>query len=149
MQKKFHYKKTQIVYKTSGEGLPVILLHGFGEDATIWDKQVSYLKDHCQLITPDLPGSGLSSFDDADAENSDSIEYYADMIEALLKYEDINSCILLGHSMGGYITLAFAEKYPEKLRGFGLIHSTAFADTEEKKQISVQLKIPFEEFENE
>jgi pimeloyl-ACP methyl ester carboxylesterase len=52
----------------------------------------------------------------------------------LLQQEDISCCTMLGHSMGGYITLAFAEKYPGLLDGFGLIHSTAFADTEEKKQ---------------
>lgn len=133
MQKKFHYKNTEIVYKTDGNGMPVVLLHGFGEDAKIWNEQVSFLRDYCLLLIPDLPGSGLSTFDIKCAD-SDSIEYYADIIDALLKYENINSCIMLGHSMGGYITLAFAEKYPAKLDGFGLLHSTAFADNEEKKQ---------------
>jgi pimeloyl-ACP methyl ester carboxylesterase len=59
---------------------------------------------------------------------------YADCIHALLRHENISSCIMLGHSMGGYITLAFAEKYPLLLTGLGLIHSTAFADSEEKKK---------------
>ncbi|MEK7198608.1 MAG: alpha/beta hydrolase, partial [Bacteroidota bacterium] len=61
-------------------------------------------------------------------------EDYADCISALLVHENITNCTMLGHSMGGYITLAFAEKYPDLLDGFGLIHSTAFADSEEKKK---------------
>ncbi|CAN5468170.1 alpha/beta hydrolase [soil metagenome] len=134
MQKSFHYKNAEIVYKAEGKGMPVFLLHGFGEDATVWNKQTSFLKDHCRLLIPDLPGSGLSAFDTNNTGDSESIEYYADVIDALLEYENIESCIMLGHSMGGYITLAFAEKYPNRLKGFGLIHASAFADGEEKKQ---------------
>jgi pimeloyl-ACP methyl ester carboxylesterase len=134
MQKNFHYKGASIVYQTAGEGLPVLLLHGFGEDASIWDEQIAFLKDHCRLFITDLPGTGLSAFENENAENLDSIEYYADVVNALLQYENIDACLMLGHSMGGYITLAFAEKYPGKLKGFGLIHSTAFADSEDKKQ---------------
>jgi pimeloyl-ACP methyl ester carboxylesterase len=63
-----------------------------------------------------------------------SIEMYADGIHALLLQEGIKKCLLIGHSMGGYITLAFARKYPEQLTGIGLVHSTAFADSEEKKK---------------
>jgi len=61
------------------------------------------------------------------------MEYYADEIYSLLKNEKVNHCILLGHSMGGYITLHFAEKYAEKLAGFGLINSHCFEDSAEKK----------------
>ena len=70
----------------------------------------------------------------ADTDDAVSIEDYADCISALLVHENITNCTMLGHSMGGYITLAFAEKYPDLLDGFGLIHSTAFADSEEKKK---------------
>lgn len=134
MQKNFHYKNASIFYLATGEGQPVILLHGFGENSTVWNEQVGFLKAHCRLLIPDLPGTGLSLFENDKAENTDSITYYADVVHALLQNESIDSCIMLGHSMGGYILLAFAEKYPEKLRGFGLIHSTAFADSLEKKQ---------------
>jgi pimeloyl-ACP methyl ester carboxylesterase len=127
-----------------------VLLHGFGEDSTVWKEQVSFLREHCLLIIPDLPGSGKSSLlslesgvrrPELTTKDSRSltpgyvsIEDYADCINALLKHENIPSCIMLGHSMGGYITLAFAEKYPVLLTAFGLIHSTAFADSEEKKK---------------
>ena len=130
MQKTFPYYNTLISYTKIGMGLPVVLLHGFGEDSTIWNTQVNFLKDHCQLIVPDLPGSGKSQM----VNEEWSIEDFADCIFSLLIHENISKCILMGHSMGGYITLAFADKYPKMLKGFGLLHSTAFADNKEKKQ---------------
>jgi pimeloyl-ACP methyl ester carboxylesterase len=134
MEKTFIYNDTTtIVYQVYGEGKTVILLHGFGEDSTIFDNQLAFLKDHCRLIVPDLPGSGKSDLL-PDKEPYTSIEDYADCIHALLVLEEATHCLLLGHSMGGYITLAFARLYPSLLDGFGLIHSTAFADSDEKKQ---------------
>jgi pimeloyl-ACP methyl ester carboxylesterase len=132
MIKSFHYNNAHIFYSTEGDGNAVILVHGFGEDSNVWKEQL-VLKEHCKLIIPDLPGSGKSTFTKQEPQAS-TIEFYAGCIYALLKNENIDSCILLGHSMGGYITLAFAEKYREMLNGFGLIHSTAFPDSEEKKQ---------------
>lgn len=132
MQKTFDYKDATISYELTGNGLPVIvLLHGFGEDSTVWSNQIAFLQNQYTLVVPDLPGTGGSYF--KDTKNADSIEHYADLIADLLKHENIKNCIMLGHSMGGYITLAFAEKYSSILQGFGLIHSTAFADNEEKK----------------
>ena len=109
----------------------VILLHGFGEDGTIWQNQFDAFPDH-QLIVPDLPGSGESEgIDDM------SMEGLAEAMKALAENEwngkEEKRCILVGHSMGGYIALAFAEKYPEALHAFGFFHSTAYADGEEKK----------------
>ncbi|GAC1439300.1 MAG: alpha/beta hydrolase [Sediminibacterium sp.] len=133
MTHSFQYQTTTITYRTTGSGQPVVLLHGFGEDSHIWDLQVTFLQEHCLLIVPDLPGSGRSSILQP-AASVVRVEDYADCIHALLLHEKISSCCMLGHSMGGYITLAFAEKYPSLLNGFGLIHSTAFADSEEKKE---------------
>jgi pimeloyl-ACP methyl ester carboxylesterase len=140
MQKSFLYQAATISYTILGKGKPVLLLHGFGEDSNVWKYQVSFLKEHCLLIIPDLPGSGKSSLLGLETgvrrlELNDyiSIDDYADCIHALLQHENIRSCIMLGHSMGGYITLAFAEKYASLLTGFGLVHSTAYADSEEKK----------------
>lgn len=132
MEKFFKYSSSDIAYNVIGEGQPVVLLHGFAEDKTIWDNQVNDLHKHCKLILPDLPGSGKSKM--LQKENV-SIEDYAAYIYALIKHEKIEKCVVLGHSMGGYITLAFAEAYPEILDGFGFIHSTAFADSEEKKNV--------------
>lgn len=118
----------EISYTITGQGTPVVLLHGFAEDREIWKYQQQELEKYCRLIIPDLPGSGRSVI----TEDS-SIEGLADAIKALLEQEQISSCIMIGHSMGGYVTLAFAEKYPGLLKGFGLFHSTAYPDTEEKK----------------
>lgn len=121
-------------FQTYGTGFPMLLLHGFAEDGNIWQNQIAFLKNHFKLIIPDLPGSGFSPMLDGEI----GIDDYANEIKILLDKEGINQCILLGHSMGGYISLAFAEKNPEYLKGLGLIHSTAFADSEEKKQIRLR-----------
>lgn len=107
----------------------MLLIHGFAEDSTIWDQQVEYLKDRYQLIIPDLPGSGQSS----PLAGTLTLEALADGVAALLDEERIGTCVMIGHSMGGYITLAFAEKYPDRLIALGLFHSTAYADGDEKK----------------
>ena len=133
MQKKFHYRDSEIFYRTEGEGLAVVLLHGIPLDNNVWNEQINLLKDQCKLIVPDIPGSGQSTFEKHEAEAA-TIEYYASSMYALLQHENVNTCLMFGHSMGGYIMLAFAEKYSALLKGFGLIHSTAFADSEERKE---------------
>lgn len=123
-----------VYYRMEGNGQPVVLVHGFAEDGTVWENQVEYLKSKFQLIIPDLPGSGKSSpFDYAQGDASWSMEYFAECISRILDKEKITSVKMIGHSMGGYITLAFAEAYPDRLQSFGLFHSSAFADSEEKK----------------
>jgi pimeloyl-ACP methyl ester carboxylesterase len=118
-----------LYYREEGSGLPVVLLHGFAEDDAIWDNQVSYLSAYCRVIVPDLPGSGRSS----DLTSVKGVEALAGSIATLLDQLAVQQCILIGHSMGGYIALAFAEKYPDRLTALGLFHSTAYADNEEKK----------------
>lgn len=130
MKKSFEYKGAVISYEVEGEGKPLVLLHGFAEDKTVWHKQVPVLRQHAKLIVPDLPGSGASSMLQGEAI---SMNDYANCIKALLDSEQVERCIMLGHSMGGYITLAFAEMYPEKLYAFGFVQSTAYADSAEKK----------------
>jgi pimeloyl-ACP methyl ester carboxylesterase len=145
MQKTFSYNGSIISYRVEGTGKPVVLLHGFGEDSNIFNHQINFLQQHCLLIIPDIPGSGKSemlqvtSYKKPVTSNQHpatfiSIDDYAKCIHALLQHENISQYILLGHSMGGYITLAFAEMFPQLLTAFGFIHSTAFADSEEKKQ---------------
>lgn len=129
MEKQFQYEGSNIFYSVIGNGQNVVLVHGVAEDGAIWYEQVSFLKNHCRVIVPDLPGSGKSEL----LKKEDvTIADYAACINALLQLEKVESCIMLGHSMGGYITLAFAEVYAGKLNGFGFVHSTAFADSEDK-----------------
>lgn len=137
MDKSILYQSRILFYRTEGIGdntmppslIPLILLHGFAEDGAIWDKQAEHLKKNYPLIIPDLPGSGRSS----PLPSATSMDELAAAIVALLDAEKIDQCILIGHSMGGYVSLAFAEKYPGRCAGFGLFHSTAYPDTEEKK----------------
>lgn len=117
-----------LFYRDEGSGLPVVLLHGFAEDHTLWDIQVEHLRTGCRLIIPDLPGSILTP-----SSSPVSMESMAESVLSILNHEGIDQCILIGHSMGGYVTLAFAEKYPDRFKGFGLFHSTAYPDSEEKK----------------
>lgn len=119
-----------IYYSVEGDGLNVILLHGFGEDSAIWNTLKSDLSARFRLIIPDLPGSGKS------VSNTDgvSMDTLADSVMKIIEKENIDEYFMIGHSMGGYITLAFADKHPAGLRGIGLFHSTAFADSDEKKE---------------
>jgi len=129
MDKEIIIAGNKIFYRVSGAGKKVMLVHGFGETADVWNNQAAYLKDKVQLIIPDLPGSGRS-----DMIDDMSMEGMAEIIKAILDEEDAaDKVILISHSMGGYISLAFAEKYPQYLAGFGLFHSTAYPDTEEKR----------------
>jgi pimeloyl-ACP methyl ester carboxylesterase len=131
MQKKLSiaYKNKSIYYSIFGKGNAVVLVHGFGEDGKVWNEIINGLQKKFLLIVPDLAGSGKSEMLDGDI----SIEDHADVIKTILDEENITECVMIGHSMGGYITLAFAEKYSAVLKGFGLFHSSAFADDEEKK----------------
>lgn len=138
MQKYIQYFQKKIAYRVIGKGQPVMLIHGFGEDGHIWDKQIDCLQNHCLLIVPDLPGLGMSEMITTGdlnraAEMPISIEDYAKLIASILKEEHISKCMMFGHSMGGYITLAFEEIFPENLLKFGLVHSSALADSVEKK----------------
>src|ERR1700744_2413428 len=120
-----------IAYEDTGKGPVVVLLHGFAEDSTVWKHQVAHLSAHHRVISPDWPGSGLSPL----GETPPSMERFADLLHALLTHESIDRCCIIGHSMGGYAALAFAEAYAGLLTGLGLFHSTAFPDTPEKIQL--------------
>lgn len=133
MQKSLVYQQKHLSYQVEGSGFPVVLLHGFGEDGSIWDHQKAMLSNRHTVIVPDLPGSGAS--ETVSTPEASTIAFYAEALLAVLQQENVEQCILLGHSMGGYITLCFAELYPQYLKAFGLVHSTAFADNAEKKQV--------------
>lgn len=125
-QEKWH---DHVGYRIVGDGEPVFLLHGFGEDGSIWSEQITQLARAFKIIVPDFPGTGLSA---AAPYRQLSIESMADLVKAIALQEQLEKLAVIGHSMGGYITLAFAERYPDMLKGFGLVHSTAYADNEEK-----------------
>jgi pimeloyl-ACP methyl ester carboxylesterase len=128
VQKKLSFQNKNIQYHIYGEGQPVMLVHGFGEDHKVWEEQTTELQKRFQVILPDLPGSGSSELSD-----DVSMENLAEGLHAIVEKESLQSLVMIGHSMGGYVTLAFASKYPDTLQAFALVHSSAYADTEEKK----------------
>jgi pimeloyl-ACP methyl ester carboxylesterase len=127
MQVTFYHNNKNLHYHTQGDGMPVMLIHGLAEDHSIWDETASDLSSKYRLILPDLPGSGFSELTAVL-----SIESMAEACKAILDKEDCGPCAVIGHSMGGYVALALAEKYPDSISALGLFHSSAFADDEEK-----------------
>jgi pimeloyl-ACP methyl ester carboxylesterase len=127
----FTYQNKQLYFQATGQGRTVLLLHGFGEDGTVWDLQVNNFPEYT-LIIPDLPGSGRSELIDVISMESMATAMKALLDSFLPENEKVN---VIGHSMGGYIALAFAELFPEKIHGLGFCHSTAYADSEDKKKV--------------
>jgi 3-oxoadipate enol-lactonase len=120
----------KISYKEHGEGKAVVLLHGFCGSSAYWDQLIPLLPDNFRWILPDLRGHGQSGAPSGEY----SMEAFANDLAMLLKRLETGPAIVLGHSLGGYVTLALAELYPELLAGFGLIHSTGLPDTEAGKE---------------
>ena len=106
---------------------PLVLLHGFCEDSSVWQPLLKYLKTD-GLLQIDMPGFGQSELP-AKPDMAD----YAAAVLAVLEAEKIAQCALVGHSMGGYVALEFAARWPERLAGLGLFHSQPYVDSEEKK----------------
>ena len=117
-------------YGDEGEGIPVVLLHGFPFDRNLWYDQVNALKEHCRVISPDLRGFGKSM---APEEPVSMTQYAADVM-TLLDLLNIDRAIIGGLSMGGYISLAIAEQYPERLLGLILSNTKAAKDTAAQRQ---------------
>jgi len=119
-----------LCYADQGEGEPVVLLHGFCGSSAYWERLVPLLSGSCRCIVPDLRGHGSS---DAPL-GAYSIEQMADDVLKLLDELNLEKVTMLGHSMGGYVTLSFAQRHASRLNGFGLIHSTGYADDEAGKE---------------
>jgi pimeloyl-ACP methyl ester carboxylesterase len=118
-----------IFYKKSGSGLPVVLLHGFPMHCDVWNAYSEKLSNSFTVYTPDLPGFGNSPMLPGDFNLQDVAER---MIRWIKEMEIVRPSII-GHSMGGYVALEMVRKAPELFSGLGLFHSTAMADTPEKK----------------
>ena len=125
------YQGVQLHYRKIGVGAATLLIHGFGEDGNVFNQGIKHLPEQGMLLIPDLPGSGESEIWPA-AEPS--LNDFALAMNAILEKEGIEKCRIMGHSMGGYIALAFAEQFPVKMIALALLHSTAYADSEERIQ---------------
>jgi pimeloyl-ACP methyl ester carboxylesterase len=118
-----------------GSGDALVLVHGFCEDNRIWQAIAPALAKHYTLFLVDLPGFGQTPLSSSQTE---TIESMADRLAVTLQSHNVAKCTVIGHSLGGYVTLAFAERHPQMLNGFGLFHSTAYNDTEERKEIRLK-----------
>jgi len=119
---------SHLFYRKMGVGPAIVLLHGFPESGTLWQNIWHELCASFTLIIPDFPGSGNSVLDE-----ETSIADMATCVKNILDAEQIDKAVIAGHSMGGYVAFAFAGLYPDKLAGLSLVHSTAVADDDEKK----------------
>ncbi|MCL7762217.1 alpha/beta hydrolase [Polaribacter sp. Z014] len=128
------YKNANIFYTDQGKGTAVVLIHGFLENSTMWDKIVPELTKRNRVITIDLLGHGKSDC----LGYVHSMGLFAETVEAVLKHLKIRKYILVGHSLGGYISLAFAKINPSKIKGLCLLNSTSNEDSEERKKIRIR-----------
>jgi len=123
------YKNAAIFYTDSGKGPAVVLIHGFLENTTMWNVIIPELSKRNRVIAIDLLGHGKSDC----IGYTHSMELFAETLEAVLKKVRIRKCILVGHSLGGYVALAFAEKHPKRVKGLCLMNSTSNEDTADRK----------------
>ena len=123
------FKKTKIFFSDQGSGNPVVLLHGFLENSTMWNDFISIWSKRNRIITIDLLGHGKSEC----LGYIHSMELMAEVVHKVLTHLKIKKTTIIGHSMGGYVALAFAELYPNIISGLCLMNSTYKDDNDELK----------------
>ncbi len=131
MEKQIYNNNLKINYDIKGKGNVVVLIHGFLETSETWKDFADLLSSDFSVISVDLPGHGKSDIFDEPY----TVCKYAESVYVVLKSENIQKAVIVGHSMGGYVALAFAESYPSMLSGLCLFHSVPFSDSYEKKQL--------------
>jgi len=123
------YKGINIFYTDDGKGITIVLLHGFLENLTMWNPFIPELSKNNRIVCIDLLGHGKTDC----LGYLHTMEVMADAVNAVLSHLKIGKSTIIGHSMGGYVALAFAEKYPKEIEGICLMNSTASADTLERQ----------------
>ena len=125
------YKGANIFYTDQGKGTAVVLLHGFLENSTMWNDFFADISKNHRVICIDLLGHGQTEC----LGYVHTMEDMSDAVEAVLNHLKIRRSIFIGHSMGGYVALAFAEHFPDNVKGLCLLNSTTRADSEERKKL--------------
>ena len=129
----YNYGIDQLAYFDAGKGnQTMLLIHGFGEDHRIWENQIEYLSTYYRIIAPNLPGVNCKplALHHSQAPN---IRMYVEVLHELMHHLQIEHYFIVGHSMGGYIGLSFADYYVNHVQGLLLLHSTSYEDNEAKK----------------
>ena len=129
MENSFNYKGIEIVYTSNGKGEVIVLLHGYLESKKIWNNFSGKLEENFRVICVDLPGQGSSGT----YGEIHTMEFMASALKSLIENLNLTRVFMTGHSLGGYVTLAFLELFPEYLSGYCLFHSQPFADEEAAK----------------
>lgn len=124
------FKNAKIAYTDTGKGTALVFLHGFLENAGMWDFYTAEFSKKYRVITIDLLGHGQSE----SIGYIHSMEDMADVVQTVLSELRIRKAVFIGHSMGGYVALAFAELYPDHVKGMVLLNSTSRADSDERKR---------------
>lgn len=127
MVKTKQFRNIAVRYSDEGKGKAIVFLHGFTESLDIWNSIAASLSQTNRVLCIDLPGHGETPCFSEKHLMDDMADCVYEIISDLPEY------VMIGHSLGGYVTLAFAEKYPDKLAGLALFHSTAVADDEIRK----------------
>lgn len=130
MYKQAIYKSTPVRYIDEGKGRAIVLLHGFLESVDMWKDFVEKLSGSYRVIAIDLPGHGQTGC----LGYVHSMDLMGECVKHVLKLLKIRKALFVGHSMGGYVSLAIAEKHPDDVKGICLFHSSAAADNELKKK---------------
>ncbi|MDD5367702.1 MAG: alpha/beta fold hydrolase [Anaerolineaceae bacterium] len=119
----------RIYYEDQGQGAPLVLIHGFPLERVIWEPMIPLIRKDVRVISPDLRGFGRSEA----TRGVSGMRLLADDIAGLLDHLKIDRAVIAGHSMGGYVALAFAQAYPGRISALGMIASQSIADTPEKR----------------
>jgi pimeloyl-ACP methyl ester carboxylesterase len=123
------FRGKRISYESAGKGNAIVFLHGFIESSKIWSDFISGLQQEFKVIAIDLPGHGDSEV----VADIHSMPLMAEVVNAVMTDAGISKAVIVGHSMGGYVSLAFADLYPGKIAGLVLFHSHAAPDSDESK----------------
>ncbi len=131
------HKGIQVFYTDQGYGKPIVLLHGFLESSNMWTPLIPDLLKTHRVITIDLLGHGLTGC----LGYVHSMELMAETVNAVLNHLNIEKKTIIGHSMGGYVALAMAEKNPNSMQGLCLMNSTFLPDSEERKMLRTRANL--------
>jgi 3-oxoadipate enol-lactonase len=124
------FRTINLDFEEFGQGVPLVLLHGFPLNRSCWLPLKPYLEKKVRVILPDLRGHGKSPAGDEPS----TMRLMAEDVAVLTQKLGVDKFILAGHSMGGYVSLAFAHAYPQRLLGLGLVATMAANDSPEKRQ---------------
>lgn len=133
--KRYRVDEIDLAYADEGHGEPLVLIHGFPLSHATWDEQAEILRAECRVIRPDLRGHGASSV----PPGPYAMETLADDVAALLDTLGIERATIAGHSMGGYVALAFFRRYAARVRGLGLVSSRVQSDPPEVARMRFEM----------